>query len=441
MKVYRRTAPRVHATTDGAPPTATAHRARPELRRLHEASERSSRSLEREGHAARGPSIGSTEGRNSPPWMRHRAAAHAAQAARRQAIRDRATLLAEFVASRGLDLPSHGVVDSVRVSLLQPLHGRDRRQLEEKGFVPVAGSARCKRGPNDQLFDIEPGAERYLRREDGCRLFVHERKLAVTASLPRILGLSNDRLHELSEADVVAALQAITHDLFPITTYKAQFGDRKWAVAEIALALDRETDVQRVLRGYELSKWPRTLSAPQRWTGGLAWAGTDNRLTVYDKGLEMRSRGCSGAPDPGTILRVERQWRGPETLARLAELLAPTGYRPERIRLVESCRNGVFAVPYYLDHRALHTALAYEIAQLDPPIEVFHTRRETIAGHMARCATFDAAMRATCDPKTYREYGKIKRLLDRASVIPDSLLNICYGSSRRTVAGYFLGSS
>ena len=373
--------------------------------------------------------------------MRHRAVAHAEQAARRQAIRDRSTLLAEFVASRGLDLPSHGIVDSVRVSLLQPLHGRDRRQIEDKGFVPVAGMARCKRGPNDQLFDIEPGAERYLRREDGCRLFVHERKLAVTASLPRLLGLTNDRLHELSEADVVAALQAITRDLFPITTHKAQLGDREWAVAEIALALDRETDVQKVLRGYELSKWPRTLSAPQRWTGGLAWAGTDNRLTVYDKGLEMRSRGCSGAPDPGTVLRVERQWRGPETLARLAELLAPTDYRPERIRLVESSRNGVFAVPHYFDHRALHTALAYEIAQLDPPIEVFHTRRETIAGHMARCARFDAAMRATCDPKTYREYGKIKRLLERASVIPDSLLNICYGSVRRTSPGYFLASS
>lgn len=373
--------------------------------------------------------------------MRHRAVAHAEQAARSQAIHDRATLLSEFVASRGLVLPSHGIVDSVRVSLLQPLHGRDRRQLESNGFEPVAGTARCKRGPNDQLFDIEPGAERYLRREDGCRLFVHERKLAVAASLPRILGLSNDRLDELSEADVVAALQAITRDLFPITTYKAQFGDRVWAIAEAALAIDSETDVQRVLRGYELSKWPRTLSAPQRWTGGLAWAGADNRLTVYDKGLEMRSRGCVDAPETGTVLRVERQWRGPETLARLGEFLAPIDYRPERVRLVETCRNGVFAVPHYLDHSALHSALAYEIAQLDPPIEVFHTRRETIAGHMSRCSEFDAAMRATCDPKTYRAYGKIKRLLERASVLPDSLLNICYGSPRRKMPGYFVPSS
>lgn len=333
------------------------------------------------------------------------------------------------------------MVDTVRVTLLHPLHARDRKSLHDLGFAPVSGTTRCKRGPNDQLFDIEPGAERYVRRRDGCRLFVHATKLSVVASMPRVLGLTNDRLHELREVDVISALEAITLRLFPVTSSWAHLRKQEWAIAEIALTLDIETDVQRLLRGYELSRWPRTTSAPRLWPGGLVWAGTDNRLTVYDKGTEMRRRGQDAAPAPGTRLRVERQWRGPESLAKLGDLLALAGYRPERLRLVQRCRNGVFAVPHSLDNRLLHTALAIEIAQLDPPIQVFHKRREVIAGHMARCPEFDAGMRATCDPKTYRELGRIKRLLERASVLPDSLLNLCYGRPSPATAGYFLPST
>lgn len=285
---------------------------------------------------------------------------------------------------------------------------------------------RAKRGPNDRVFDPEPGAELLLRQSDGCRVYIFKTRVAVTACLARVRGLTNDRLNELAEPDVVAACRAVTEDLLPWTTHHASVYNIEWGVVELALARDVLADATDFCSAYEQAKWVPVRSMPIRYKSGLAWSGAENRLTIYDKGREMIAHGTLGGPSPGEVMRVERQWRGARAISKLASELA---HGPgHSIRFVEHGSEGKpVAVRRVIEHSLLHGLLARELSLLDQPSPVGVSRVNAIAIHINECPPFLLLMRNNTDPKTFRSYRQLAltHALEKAGV--RTLLQACYG--------------
>lgn len=333
-------------------------------------------------------------------------------------------------------IPSHGVIDHVRLSLLSPLAQRDRRRLPDLGFEPERHWMRAKRGPGNLAYDAEPGAEVMVRASDGCRVQIWPGRLAVVGSLARILGRTNDRLAELSSFDAVEACARMS-GLFPWTTRLASIENKHWAVVEAALAIDVPMDAKRYARAYVKSRWARVRSMPKPYPRGLAWGGADNRLTLYDKGAEMREHGLAGGPLPGTVMRVEREWRGARAISALAGAIehGTTGPRLLFVKLREKVR--AFTMPLWLDHRVLHGVLAQELSRLDVPLPLGDSPADVIAAFMIECERFHEALRRAWDPKTYRKHRR-KMLALKTQGMP-TLLQACYG--RASVRGVVLAPS
>ncbi len=322
-------------------------------------------------------------------------------------------------------IPSNGVVDHVRLSLLFPISHRDRAGLSSSGFEVQAITIRAKRGPGNHAYDLEPGAELFVRHRDGCRVLIWSNRVAVIGSLARMRGLGNSKLHLLSTKDVVDAVQLLTECL-PWTTRLAGFQGQSWAIAEIALSRDVEADASAYASVYERTRWKRTRSFPKPFKRGLAWEGSNSRLTLYDKGAEMIAHGVLGGPGPGKIMRVEREWRGARSIISLAKSIEH-GKGWTLPMLARDSSGGIAALPYPVDQEVFHAVLARELSLLDAPSELFESRSNAIAAQMAKDPKFEESMRLVSDRKTYqKDRERILALrLDEAGV-PD-LLQACYG--------------
>jgi len=379
-------------------------------------------------HRPLGVTDGTTPGRISPDpdplrnWKK-RAKLHEAklQAQRRDSE--------QFEKEHDLAFPSHGIIDHVRLSLLEPLAKRDRRSLSDLGFEPERHWMRAKRGPGNLPYDAEPGAEVLVRASDGCRVQIWPDRVAVVGSLSRILGLTNDRLAELSPFDAAEACGRMS-GLFPLTTCRASIEDGHWAVLEAALTIDVPAEAKRFASAYEKSKWTRVRSMPKRHPRGLEWGGADNRLTLYDKGAEMREHGLAGPP-PGSVMRVEREWRGARAITALAGAIEQGTTGPPLLFVKRREKVGTFTMPLWLDHRVLHGVLAQELNRLDAPLPLGASAADVLAAFMNENERLHEALRQVWDPKTYRKHRR-KMLALKAEGLP-TLLQACYG--RASVRG------
>lgn len=371
---------------------------------------------------------GRKPGRNSPTAkLSPRERAH-------QRFKDEQLLLSKqseqvklFEKENSLLIPSKGIIDHVRFSLLHRLEEPDRARLEEAGFERRPMTMRAKRAPGNFVYDPDPGAELLLRESDGCRVLVWSGRIAVVASLSRVIGLTNDRLHELDERDVNNACTAITTALLPWSTLCAGFENRKWGIAEIALAIDVAADSKQYADAYEKTKWRHVQQLPNKYARGLVWKGTDHRLTIYDKGAEMQKRGVPNAPAKGTVMRVERQWQGVDAITRFARSIAH-GSGPLLPFLFRSTR-GASPFPSLgpIDNVVFHQLLASELALLDRPLPLGQTLADVVAAQMAVNDRFHDEVMVTISSKTRRNYrGKV--LAARLeSTVGQTLLRACYG--------------
>ena len=351
-------------------------------------------------------------------WFRVQADEHEAQ---RQSLQ-------EFESRHGLNIPSAGIIDHARISLLHPVVERDRARLCDLGFVPTAAKLRAKRGPGDFVYDAEPGSELLVRESDGCRVNLWNTRIASTVSLARILGMTNDLLHELTERDVSLACFTVTKQLFPWTTRVAGLLDREWGSVELALAVDVRADARAYADIYENTRWKRTRGLPKRYRNGLAWSGSNNRLTTYDKGEEMRRRGIPGAPPRGTVMRVEREWRGARAVDRLGESIAHS--RGPRIPLVGSNADGVRTVfNRPVDHRVLHQLMALELSVLDTPTALRKSRQDVIAAQMVKDSSFRHEMQLVSDRKTNKNDRQRMLAIELEQVGLPTLLQATYGEA------------
>lgn len=368
---------------------------------------------------------GRTPGRNSPRTT-DQAKAHLHQffRAQRQEHEAQRQSLVDFETEFDLDIPSTGIIDHSRFSLPHPLVERDRDHLSKLGFAPTASSMRAKRGPGDFVYDAEPGSELLVRESDGCRVNLWSNRIASTVSLARLLGKTNDRLHELTEQEVATSCTAVTRLLFPWTTRVAGLLAREWGSAELALAVDVLADARAYAATYEFTRWNRTRRMPSRYRNGIVWNGSNNRLTFYDKGEEMRRRGLPGAPPRGTVMRVEREWRGARAVERLGEFIAHA--RGPRIPILGSDANGTRTVLNRpIDHRVLHQLQALELNALDAPTTLRRSRQNVIAAHMLKAPQFRHEMELDSDRKTSKHDRERMLAIELEEVGLPTLLQVC----------------
>jgi len=332
----------------------------------------------------------------------------------------------EFESCHSLSFPSYGATDHLRLSLLYPIVKEDRARLEAAGFEPERVKVRAKRDHSGKAYDPETGPGLLVRSSDGCRVYTYRDRTAVIGNPSRVMGMTNDRLHEVSERDAFAATEVL-RALLPWTTLKASFVGVEWAVVEIALAIDVLADASVYADVYELSRWKHTSKLPRRFPRGLAWEGSLNRLTTYDKGWEMMRRGVENAPAPGTVMRVERQIRGARAISRFAKAIAH-GRGPVSFPILRTRPDGgpvALSTPF--ENRVLHEALARDLADLDAPLPRGQGLTAAVALHMEECARFHDLIRLLPDRKTYATYRR--RVLDLRlgkGRIP-TLLQLCYG--------------
>lgn len=296
----------------------------------------------------------------------------------------------------------------------------------------MASKMRAKRGPGGFVYDAEPGSELLVREFDGCRVNIWEARITSTASLARCLGKTNALLHELAESDVVGAHTAVTRQLFPWTTRKASFIGQEWGAVELALAVDVLADARAYADIYQNTRWNRTRKMPTRFRNGLAWPGSDNRLTVYDKGVEMRKHGIPGAPPTGAVMRVEREWQGARAIERVAEFIAHA-WGPGVPMVVGRPEGGRTVLARPIDHRVLHQLLAVELNALDTPTTLRGSRLDVIAAQMVKDADFRHEMELASDRKTNQSDRERMLAIELEQVGLPSLLHACYGEGATRV--------
>lgn len=340
-----------------------------------------------------------------------------------------------------------GVIDTVRLLLPGPLVDLDRRALASNGFFPVKTDVRAIREKDGNVSDVEPGYEFFFRETDGCRLFAWPDRMAVEASIARAAGRTNDRLHELTDRDADTAIKAITIDPFPWST-RASFVSQPeaeghdlttcWYLMKIAVTRDYPGDSRRVVQSHEHARWGRTRKPPRTDPAGskdpdsITWGKWDHRLTVYDKSGEMYKKGRGENPIPGTITRVERQWRGVEVLSKLASFLgsgrvAGAFHLPFLVQTADGPR--VLNQP--LAMRDLHHALMLDLSALEGAVPPVGPWDEELARAMLRDERLQRALYQR-NRKTIRKWEKRMHSIELEDLPSGSLLNACYGTSRST---------
>ena len=360
-------------------------------------------------------------------------------------------LLAQFVAERSLVIPENeNCIDTVRLCLLHAPALRDRGQLLKLGFTLQKNQHRAKKLPDGTLDEPDPGAELWHRHTDGCRVELFsgsqskEPRCSIEACPARIIGIQNHRLHELTTTDVRHVLEILTESVLRWTTWHATPQGKAWAIVRMDTARDFPGNAAAFAKAYQFTNWPRvrTPRFPEQMSNGCWWTSKSksqrpHQLRLYDKGIEMINSGdpqkMEAAPEPGTVVRVERRYVGKLGMTALRKLLHGTApeirVRGSLVALVDNeIDGGRIHVP--LNLRGLHVALAYEIGKLRSTPRPASSKHEVLARAYVRDPIFRAEFDANWRRKARHAIHALAAEIQQSSENLD-LLDACYGSPLR----------
>lgn len=360
--------------------------------------------------------------------------------------------LAHFVASRRLALPAdENCIDTVRLSLLQTPVMKDRLHMQKLGFVLVKNKHYAKKLADGSLADPDHGSELFQRSSDDCRVQLWSAtendggKCAIEVSVPRVLGVPNYRLHELTESDVLHVFEILIESLLPWTTAMADVFDRRWAIVRLDAARDFAGDAADFADAHAFTRWPRVNKPPfpKRMKNGLWWVPASksqrpHQLRVYDKGKQMADTAKTpkdfdalvDAPAPGEVVRVERQWTGKAGLPALRKALegAGSGIRVGgRLLQVVDREIPGNTVAIELSLPALHAVLAWEIALLGHQQVKASNKDEALAWAYIRDPMFRNDFENHWGKTSVKKIRKLAAQLQSGGAGFD-LLTACYGA-------------
>ena len=332
-----------------------------------------------------------------------------------------------WLESKRIDLPETSCIDTVRMSLLSPLHPRDLANLERRGFQPACVKSRITFDSSGRVLVVHDERARYQCEQSLSSVHIMPTRVAAEFSVARAFGnFHNLMTPPLSPAEIREALRSQTEGLLPWTTLRAKWNKHHWGITRIDLARDVEVETEGYRAAYGATPWRRTRRpAPKVYTAGLCWQGDENVLRIYDKRKQVGDRvGSTGSSAP--LMRVERQSRGGRAMARLGELLryGRPGYS---LPFVEEHDGHSSVVRRPLDYTMLHYALARDIDKLDRPMPPTKAWDEEVARRALDDRSLVLKSKELRDPKTHRKMLARMEAYSRSDMGVVSLLNACYG--------------
>lgn len=373
----------------------------------------------------------------------------------RQAGEAQQAKLDSFIAERCLILPAdENCIDSVRISLPVQVVSKDRDRLKKLGFVLGKSLHKARKLYDGSLVDPDPGYELWQRAFDDCRVLLwpandeHPGKCVIEVALSRLLGIPNQRLHELRQIDVQRAFEILMFETLPWTTARADFQDLWWAIVRLDLARDILASTQDFALAYAHTRWLRVRSDPIVMKNGICWRSNSesqkpHQLRLYDKGVQMRDAAGAHAvldlvdvPAPGEVMRAERQFTGMVGLPALGKLLdgAQSGMRVRgRMLQIVSRESACSTEGIELSLTGLHRALAWELGLLGHGNVTATTKLDVLAGAYVRDPIARAGIERCWGRDSVRRIRKLAGKLRPAAMGLD-LLQACYGSGAARMA-------
>lgn len=225
-----------------------------------------------------------------------------------------------------------GLLDTVKFKGEFHIHEKDRENLRSKLKYQHQKNVRVVEDDLGQEVIIR---EMYSDEKTGIRVMVDEWQTKIEASIPRVLGISNDRQETLTESDTRAAIQKMTVGLLPYTSEINRCG---WGLTRLDLARNFEGNIPLVVNAYGNLKHPEVRRQTKLvFSESVMFYGNQREIVVYDKGLEM-------GKEAGRLGRAECRWKGVKGIDKFLGKMAEQGKTPVHMLDEEN----LFCLPIYM---------------------------------------------------------------------------------------------
>ncbi|MBL8863471.1 MAG: hypothetical protein JNK02_15875 [Planctomycetes bacterium] len=224
-----------------------------------------------------------------------------------------------------------GSIDTIGAMVQVPPAKKDVEQLRKlQGFVVTTREAGSVKHPDGQEKKLK--AKLSFRREsDDLRVWIYDDGIRIEVSIPRVLGLTNDKQGRVTEAQAVEAFESVTSKLFPLTTAQAQragptFG---WRVTRLDLAKNFKAKLPEVIEDSRFIRHPDIRAdAETHGQNGISMYGENYELCLYGLREKMgrsvvrkAQKGKTFEMDDANLIRFEFRFRSAVALDRMSKEL------------------------------------------------------------------------------------------------------------------------
>jgi hypothetical protein len=252
------------------------------------------------------------------------------------------------------DIPSTplGCIDTIGAMIRFPPVRKDIEKLRQQaGWTVVTRQAGTITEPCGTEKPIK--AKLSLRREsDDLRVWIYNDGIRVEVSIPRVLGLTNDKQSRVTERQALDVFESITAKLFPLTTARAavwgasHFG---WRVTRLDLAKNFAADLPEVMEDLRFVHHPDIRAEPAtHGRTGISIYGENYEVCLYrmrermGRGVVRSStKGKVFEPERASLVRFEFRFRTTKALDRLAKDLPIRG---DGLPFLVTCADGTHRI-------------------------------------------------------------------------------------------------
>lgn len=229
----------------------------------------------------------------------------------------------------GIPATPLGSIDTIGAMIQFPPIRKDIERFEEKiGWSVVSRQAGKVKDADGHEKELK--AKLSLRREsDDLRVWIYNDGVRVEASIPRVIGLTNDQQGCVTECQALEAFESITSKLFPLTTARAALADAQffgWRVTRLDLAKNFKASLPELIEDLRFAHHPDIRADPEtHGRTGLSIYGENYEVCLYGvreragRGvIKSSKKGKKFSSDHTSIARFEFRFRSAKALDRLA---------------------------------------------------------------------------------------------------------------------------
>lgn len=225
-----------------------------------------------------------------------------------------------------------GCIDTIGAMIRFPPARKDIEKLRQQaGWTVITREAGKVKQADGHEKPIK--AKLSLRREsDDLRVWVYNDGVRVEVSIPRVLGLTNDKQGRVTECQAIEVFESVTAKLFPLTTARAAISGESmfgWRVTRLDLAKNFKASFPELLEDLRFAHHPGIRAEPEtHGRTGLSIYGENFEASFYSlservgRGVVKSSKkGKQFAPTNASLIRFEFRFRSTQALDYLAQQL------------------------------------------------------------------------------------------------------------------------